>query len=548
MCSHRFLDWCRASGVEHPAVAPALIPSSSSSSSSYRGLVATKPLAPGDVIARVPARLLLSATGSAARDPLLGPLLLRQQPKQQPLSHHQVLIVHLLLEAAKGPQSPWAPYLSELPRAYAVLAAWPPQAAAALQAPHAVRAQRRAAASARADWLGARGLLVQALKRMTTTATTTTTASSSSSWPQWLWALGAVLSRTMHMDSEDRAGCLTPFGDLLNHAAPVGAPWAPDPLEELAGIERSDDEEEEEEKEPIAGDGALEKEQREASATTDTATYVLRTRRHVPVGGEALLSYGRHTNLELLTLYGFLLPSTNPDDRALLPRRHFFREGAAEDDGNKSDDDDDDDDHLAGTYSAPLASHDNGGNKDTTTNNKSNTGWYVHAADGRPSWALFDALQRHAAAAATAAAGASSSPSSPAPPPPPSPLQQAVVVERWLRAACLATLRDLPTPAEEDEAWLSGSGEADAKNAANDDDDDDPLNIGAECMRLAVEWRLQYKRTLLRCVARCDRALAKATKRQEEEEEEATKRAKKPAPPCLPRRGRVIPFGGSKKK
>jgi hypothetical protein len=399
--------------------------------------------------------------------------------------------------------------------AYPILAAWPRAAAAeALQAPHAVRAHRRAVASARRDWLEAREVLRRALE-----LSGCVEVEVFCSWRRWLRALGAALSRTMHFSPRDRAGCLTPFGDLLNHAAPRGAPWAPDPLEELAGIERSDDEEEKDDDNPetIAGDGALD----EAAGV-----YVLRTRRPIPAGGEALLSYGRHTNLELLTLYGFLLPSTlapNPDDRAFLPRRHV-RAAMGEEGG--SDDEDSDDDHhdQTGTYSAPLASQSGGG-------------WYVHAADGRPCWALFEALKRRAEEAMAAGA---------------SPLQQALLVERWLRQACLATLEELPTTAEEDEAWLSGGGEATTadppkKTPGGEEDDDaddadDPLNIGAECVRLAVEWRLEYKRALLRCVARCDRALAKGEAAKQDEEPKAPP----PAPP--PRRGRVIALAPNKPK
>jgi hypothetical protein len=453
--------------------------------------------------------------------------------QRKPLSHHQILILHVLLEEAKGPKSPWHPYLRELPQAYPILAAWPraTAASAALQAAHAVRAHRRAVASARRDWLEAREVLRRALEL------SGCVDEDFSSWRRWLWALGAALSRTMHFSADDRAGCLTPFGDLLNHAAPHGAPWAPDPLEEMAGIERSDDDDDEEEKgddddnpatTTIAGDGALD----EAAQV-----YVLRTRRHIPLGGEALLSYGRHTNLELLTLYGFLLPTAsapNPDDRAFLPRRHVRAAmGGGGGDDKDSDNESDDDAHQTGTYSAPLASQAGGG-------------WYVHAADGRPCWALFEALRRRAEeeAAATAASSSSSSP-----------LQQALLVERWLRQACLATLSELPTTAEEDEAWLrsssSGGGaaadDAPEKTPGGEEDGDDrggdPLNLGAECQRLAVEWRLEYKRALLRCVARCDRALAKGEAAKQEEEPKP-----KAPPPQPPRRGRVIALAPKAKR
>jgi len=625
MCSPAFLDWCRDSGIEASAVTPALIPVGPQMNDDLqeqqprrqrrqahnRGLIAARALRPGDALCAVPSRLLLSATTSAPRDPVLGPLLLSaQRSRPSALTHHQALCVHLLHEASKRrPASPWLPYLRELPPSFSVLAAWPRAAAEALQAPHARRACARAARSARREWEGARGVLRAAVlggraaasapphqkqqrqqpdqqqqqqqerqPRPQEAATSAPSPPSCCSWRAWLWAHGAALSRTMHLPG-DRAGCLTPFGDLLNHAAPRGnAPWAPDPLEQIAGVvvavvlvpadDADEDDEgaaaaaaaaaanaaaanaetetEEEREDGPAGDGALD---------AGRGAYVLRTRRALAAGDEALLSYGRHTNLELLALYGFLLPPgapANPDDRAPLPGRHVRAAmagggggggggggsgGGGGGGGASSSDDEEEREGGTGVGSSSdrLASHGGGA---------ASSSWYVQAADGRPSWALFQALRARAAARAAAAApawaGAAAAATTPAarprPPPPASSsrpssaqslLAQALTVERWLLAACLATLRELPTTAEEDASWLAAASEArgaeaEAAPPRRTEEDEGASGDGArkkgaaasaahdaECLRLAVEWRLQYKRALMMCVARCGRALAK---------------------------------------
>lgn len=559
MCSESFLDWCRASRIDTSAVTPALI--SIPSGSSYRGLVAARDLSPGDALAVVPAKLLLSATGSARRDCTLGPLLRRRALDHQtpPLTHHQILAIHLLLERHKGRESAWFPYLRELPSSYTVLAAWPRSARRELQAPYARRQAARAARAARRERRLAQPLLLEALGGGGDTEDDLLSKSA------WLWAHGTVLSRTMALggggpEDNDHAGCLTPFGDLLNHAPPRGAPWAPDPSEEIAGLEREDEEEEQEDEEEeeqttavIAGDGALDA---KAEAAGESGAYVLHTRRAVPRGAEALLSYGRHTNLELLLLYGFLLPR-NLDDRAELPRALVQRamgvvvgEEEEEDEEDESSDDassSSSSDNPADTTTtnptaAPLASH--GGAEAAAS-------WHVQASDGRPSWALFEALRRRAeeqeeeeeedkAVVAAARGPANSSSSSQkkhgAPTPTQSPHRlnrQALKVERWLRAACLAALAELPTTADKDEAWLGSDEGASATPPPHD---------ASECLRLAVEWRLQYKRALLRGVARCDRAIERLSARMAGDAAAATTR-----PPPLPvnniaalRRGRIL--------
>jgi hypothetical protein len=39
-------------------------------------------------------------------------------------------------------------------------------------------------------------------------------------WQSWMWAAGAVATRTMHFPG-DSVGCLTPFGDMFNFGPPA---------------------------------------------------------------------------------------------------------------------------------------------------------------------------------------------------------------------------------------------------------------------------------------------------------------------------------------
>jgi hypothetical protein len=71
-CDAAFLEWCRSNGLEASGVRTAFV------AEGWRGVVAARPLAPGDAIVVAPERLLMTA-GSARRDAVLGPLLRREE-------------------------------------------------------------------------------------------------------------------------------------------------------------------------------------------------------------------------------------------------------------------------------------------------------------------------------------------------------------------------------------------------------------------------------------------------------------------------------------
>jgi hypothetical protein len=119
----------------------------------------------------------------------------------------------------------------------------------------------------------------------------------------YLWAHQTLTSRTMFLPT-DSAGCLTPFGDLFNYCPPP-PPFTPrDVFSSAATQER---EVLEDGSISVGGDGHL-----------DIGHYLIIARQNYETGQQVLLCYGAHTNLELLTYYGFLLDS-NPHDKVQIP-------------------------------------------------------------------------------------------------------------------------------------------------------------------------------------------------------------------------------------
>ncbi|PNH05183.1 Protein SET DOMAIN GROUP 40 [Tetrabaena socialis] len=212
--------WCEQHGVVLNGIAAGFV------EEGWRGVIATKDLAPDDVVLRVPERLLLT-TRSAVRDPALAAALLRasapSDPRQHPsassslnagLSPHQVLACHLLLEVSRGAASFWWPYLRQLPRSYSSLPNFAAADAAELQLRHARDAAETAAERAEEEWRGALPVLqhLGLPKRF-------------AGLRAWLWAACTLHSRTMYLPWCP-AGALTPFGDLHNYQPPP-PPYTP---------------------------------------------------------------------------------------------------------------------------------------------------------------------------------------------------------------------------------------------------------------------------------------------------------------------------------
>ncbi|KAA8530720.1 hypothetical protein F0562_005346 [Nyssa sinensis] len=232
--------------------------------------------------------------------------------KHPSLSSNQILIVSLLNEVGKGKSSCWYPYLMHLPHSYETLSTFGQFETQALQVDDAIWTAEKAALKAELDWKAAIALMEE-LKFKPQLLTL----------KAWLWASATISSRTLHIPW-DNAGCLCPVGDLFNYAAPGEEPsnsedssswnapslgvislWKGDATEKLNA----------EQEQQVNGnaqrltDGGYEE---------DVAAYCFYARRNYRKGEQVLLSYGTYTNLELLEHYGFLL-NENSNDKAFIP-------------------------------------------------------------------------------------------------------------------------------------------------------------------------------------------------------------------------------------
>ncbi|PSC76715.1 SET DOMAIN GROUP 40 [Micractinium conductrix] len=264
--------------------------------------------------------------------------------------------------------------------------------------------------------------------------------------------------------------------------------------------------------EGIAGDGHLDEAADE---------YCIFARTRYSPGEQVFLCYGRHTNLQLVQHYGFVLPpGQNPHDTAplpphLLPPAVQQQLAACGGGGGGS----------GGAAARPAAAAAAG-----------EGGAYLHAS-GAPSWELLRALRLGCASPAERKAGACRALAD-------EPISAAS--ERGgfdaLRTACGAALAALPASIDQDEAKLAAlrrraagqppdaqsqqqqqQEQAAEHGAEQQQPAQQPSNAAelqrraqqalqqerwrAEKLALAVEWRLGYKRTLKQGIALCDAVL-----------------------------------------
>ncbi|CAA7391179.1 unnamed protein product [Spirodela intermedia] len=288
----------------------------------------------------------------------------------------------------------------------------------------------------------------------------------------WLWASATISSRALHVPW-DEAGCLCPVGDFFNYAAP-------------GDESSSEDADEETSAEGAAWNSEASLRQRLADGgyEEDEAAYCFYARRRYNKGEQVLLCYGTYTNLELLEHYGFLL-SLNPNDKAFIPL----------DPGMKT----------SSTWPRDAA--------------------YVQG-DGRPSFALLSTLRLWATphhlrrmVGRRAYSGLQLS------------VENEASVMKWLTNKCQAVLDELPTGPAEDSSTMgmvdrmqecsswedcvglvqSSGGEIREFLLANGLEEDgvagSPLpgkvKRSMRRFRLALQWRLCYKKALLQCISYC---------------------------------------------
>lgn len=486
----RFLKWATDLGItDSPATSPspssslASSSSASSSSSSWclsqslrlshfplaggRGLAAVRDLKRGELILRVPKCALMTSESVIKEDQALS-LAVSAHPS---LSSTQILIVCLLNEVSKGKNSRWYPYLTQLPRSYDILASFGPLEIQSFQVNDAIWAAERATEKAEADWKQAIALMVELhLKRHLRTL------------KAWLWAFGTISSRSLHIPWDD-AGCLCPVGDLFNYSPPgeeanseYSSNWRTQnsDITDQCNVEHSN------ENLLRLTDGGYDE---------DTSAYCFYARRNYNKGEQVLLSYGTYSNLELLEHYGFLL-DTNPNEKAFIPLEP----------------------EIYSSCSWP---------KDSL---------FIHQ-NGIPSFALLSTLRlwltppsdRRSVARLIYSGLQLSS-------------KNEMIVMRWIMKNCRVVLENVPTSIEEDNllvltinkmqdlgtlhhlesAMSSFEGEArvflESKGLVNKEtklllETKQQIRRCLDQWRLAVQWRLQYKRTVADCIKYCAQVL-----------------------------------------
>lgn len=257
-----------------------------------RGIVAVENVGKGQVILSVPRAILMSVE-TARLDPAI-----RRMEEQVSLTSQQVLAIHLLQESAKGKQSAWFPYLKQLPRGYTLLSHFLHKESIEMQDVHGIDRCMKCRNVERENWQQVRPCL-EALIANTKLR----------SFQAWLWATATLDSRTMFIPN-DRAGVLTPIGDLFNYAPPP-PPYLRKPEEVLNIVIGAEENDRGADQEKDAGYGTY---------NTHNNQYQIITCAEYTKHEQIFLCYGRYTNLELLQSYGFMMEDNKHD-------QHLFSDG-----------------------------------------------------------------------------------------------------------------------------------------------------------------------------------------------------------------------------
>ncbi|XP_015881388.3 protein SET DOMAIN GROUP 40 isoform X1 [Ziziphus jujuba] len=437
-----------------------------------RGLGAARDIRKGELVLRVPKSALLTRE-----------ILLEDEKLSVAVNGHsslspvQILAVCLLYEMQKGRSSWWYPYLRNLPHNYDILATFGEFEKQALQVDDAVWAAEKAILKAEVEWKEANVLMKELnLKGRLQT------------FRAWIWASATISSRTMHIPW-DEAGCLCPVGDLFNYAAPGEEPSGFEDLELQSHTSSFQD------TTSLCGDTTymLDVEQLDACTerltdgcfVEDVAAYCFYARENYKRDEQVLLCYGTYTNLELLEHYGFFLYE-NPNDKVFIPLEP----------------------EIYSSNSWPKES------------------MFIHQS-GKPSFALLSALRLWAtqpsqrrSVAHLAYSGCQLS------------VENEILVMRWISNKCNVLLKSLPTSFEEDSLLLDSIGKVQGLhnslelrtylasftgeisafvevNGLRNVEDDSALPLSRkikrsmERWRLAVQWRLNYKKILVNCISYC---------------------------------------------
>ena len=281
-----FLSWLRSRGVDTRAIAWPC------GQGELRNVAAAVPLRRGDVVLSVPATAMLTPALCLRT---MGHFIRVHLPLLEHDNDELALAMFLLHESAVGAASPWWHYLRVLPRPEdlsGLLPAWSHDEAAALCDADALLTATTRSTAWRDEFASASAAVIAgAASPDTTISAPAARLLRVWSWEAVCWARGCVSSRSF-LDgfSSDELFCcdetagmlslaLVPGGDMFNHTPNDGggsglceAEWVP---------------------EGSGGGGG-------------GGSYVLRTTTACAAGTPLFISYGPHSDCELLCSYGFL--------------------------------------------------------------------------------------------------------------------------------------------------------------------------------------------------------------------------------------------------
>ncbi|RZB70044.1 protein SET DOMAIN GROUP 40 isoform X2 [Glycine soja] len=426
-----------------------------------RGLGAVRDLRRGEIVLRVPKSALMTRE-TVMEDKKLCDAVNRHSS----LSSAQILIVCLLYEMGKGKTSRWHPYLMHLPHTYDV--------------DEAMWVTEKAMLKAKSEWKEAHSLMQDLMFKP-----------QFFTFKAWVWAAATISSRTLHIPW-DEAGCLCPVGDLFNYDAPGIEPSGIEDLDRLLSNTSIPD--------TIVLNGdkniMVDAEQLDSHSwrltdggfEEDANAYCFYAREHYKKGDQVLLCYGTYTNLELLEHYGFLLQE-NPNDKVFIPLEPAL-------------------------YSSTSWSKES---------------LYIHH-NGKPSFALLAALRlwatpqsRRRSVGHLVYSGSRVS------------TDNEIFIMKWLSKTCDAVLRNLPTSLEEDTFLLNAMDNSQdfstfmeiTKLVSSRDETCTFLEThnmkdthsftdvilsrkarrSMDRWKLAVQWRLKYKKVIFDCITYCNKIL-----------------------------------------
>lgn len=294
----------------------------------------------------------------------------------------------------------------------------------------------------------------------------------------WVWAAATISSRTLHIPW-DEAGCLCPVGDLFNYDAPG---------EDLSGIDDVDNFQSNGDKNGMVDEEHIDfHSQRltDGGFEEDANAYCFYARTNYKKGDQVLLCYGTYTNFELLEHYGFLLQE-NPNDKIFIPLEPAMY----------------------------------------TSTSWSKESLYIHP-NGKPSFALLAALRlwatphnKRRSVGHLAYSGSQLS------------ADNEIIIMKWLSKTCDAVLKNMPTSIEDDTLLLNAlecsqdfitfmkivklmSSRDEVYTFLEAHNVTDALSFcdvissmktrrSMDRWKLAVSWRLRYKRVLIDCISYCN--------------------------------------------